>query len=55
MQDLSRTGVRLLQTYQITKEVHAKAVGLDALVSHHVVHQHQLAVLEPDISAVSLL
>jgi len=34
---------------------HAKAVGLDALISHDVVLQHQSAVVEPDFPALSLL
>lgn len=41
--------------YHVSKVGHAQAVGLDALVGHHVVHQHQSAVVEPDLLAVSLL
>ncbi len=41
--------------YHVSKVGHAKAVGLDALIGHDVVHQHQSAVAEPDLPAVSLL
>lgn len=41
--------------YHVSKEGHAEAIGLDALICQHVVHQHQFAVAEPDFPALSLL
>lgn len=42
-------------TYHVSEVGHSKTVGLDALVSHDVVHQHHFAVVEPDLPAESLL
>lgn len=41
--------------YHVSKVGHAKAVGLDALIGHDIVNQHQSAVAEPDFLTVSLL
>lgn len=41
--------------YHVSEVGHAKAVGLDALICHDVVHQHLFAVIEPDLLALSLL
>lgn len=41
--------------YHVCEVVHAQAVGLDALIGHDVVHEHQSAVGEPDFLALSLL
>lgn len=42
-------------SYHVCKLSHAQTVGLDALVGQDVVHQHQLAVVEPDLHALGLL
>lgn len=42
-------------TYHVSKFSHAQAVRLDALISQDVVHQHQPAVVEPDLLALSFL
>lgn len=41
--------------YHVSKVGHAKAVGLDTLIGHDVVHQHQFAVVEPGLLTLSLL
>ena len=41
--------------YQVCKDGHAETVRLDALISQHVVHQHQSAVFQPDLPAGRLL
>lgn len=43
------------RAHHVCKRSHAQAVGLDALVGQHVVHQHQFAVAEPDLPAFGLL
>lgn len=47
--------VHLSSAYHVGKVGHAEAVGLDALVSHDVVHQHHFPIVEPDLLAVSFL
>lgn len=42
-------------TYHVSKVGHAKAVRLDAFISQDVVNQNILAVVEPDLLAMSLL
>lgn len=41
--------------YHVCKLSHAQTIGLDALVGQDVVHQHQFAVVEPDLHALGLL
>lgn len=41
--------------YHVGKVGHSQAVALDALVSQHVVHHHQLAVLHPGELTLELL
>lgn len=43
------------RAYQVSKVGHAETVRLDALIGQDVVHQHQSAVVQPDLPAVRLL
>lgn len=52
MQEVS---TKMENPHHVCKLSHAQAEGLDALVGHDVVHQHQFAVAEPDLPALGLL
>lgn len=55
MQEGLNKDAKSTRAHHVCKLVHAQAVGLDALVGQDVVHQHQLAVADPDLPAFGLL